>query len=395
MTCHIIMDLRARLILSLSPLLVALILFGVLAIVTQQRVAQAIKKVDQVANDLVEVAQSESLILLEQYYVSEIIAGRQSDRTILESQRATVRSFLEEYTLQEGGNFVELELAARFNVMVEQHDAALTVLDRGNREQAQAMISTTDYHRNVRAVHSLVIGAQREYEVQYLQAINALERIANEGFWYAAFAVALATVLAIAMAVTLNWQIAKYVDRLTTDAEYFAQTETQGQFSSVGSIKQLQCLRDAFQRLLEANQQRQHQLATALQAQQAQLARERELQATIRALSLPVTPLGPHTLFLPLVGHLDTERGKQLEQTLLQAIQQRRARAVVVDVNGLATFDEQMMQTLIRVGQGARLLGAQVTLVGVRADQALQLAQLPAGLFKYARDIPAALHINT
>jgi hypothetical protein len=66
------MDLRTRLILSLSPLVIALILFGVLAIVTQQRVAQAIKKVDQVANDLVEVAQSESLILLEQYHVSEM-----------------------------------------------------------------------------------------------------------------------------------------------------------------------------------------------------------------------------------------------------------------------------------------------------------------------------------
>jgi anti-anti-sigma regulatory factor len=132
-----------------------------------------------------------------------------------------------------------------------------------------------------------------------------------------------------------------------------------------------------------------------LQAQQAQLARERELQATIRALSLPVTALGPHTLFLPLVGHLDAERSKQLEQTLLQAIQQRRARAVVIDVNGMATFDELIMQTLIRVGQGARLLGAKVTLVGVRADLALQLAQLPSGLFQYARDIPAALHINT
>jgi anti-anti-sigma regulatory factor len=108
-----------------------------------------------------------------------------------------------------------------------------------------------------------------------------------------------------------------------------------------------------------------------------------------------VTALGPHTLFLPLVGHLDAERSKQLEQTLLQAIQQRRARAVVIDVNGMATFDELIMQTLIRVGQGARLLGAKVTLVGVRADLALQLAQLPSGLFQYARDIPAALHINT
>jgi len=173
------------------------------------------------------------------------------------------------------------------------------------------------------------------------------------------------------------------------------QTETDGQLSPVGSINQLRRLRDAFQHLLDVNRQRQQQLATALKAQQAQLARELELQATIRALSLPVTPLGANTIFLPLVGHLDAERGKQLEQTLLDAIQQRRARKVVIDVSGLATFEEETLQTLIRVGQGARLLGAQSILVGVRADQALHFTQLPSGLFTYARDIPAALTMNT
>lgn len=389
------MDLRTRLILALSPLIIALLLFGLVAFFNRQRVTQAVDEVNRASKDLIEVAQSESLILLEQYNVSEIIAGRQSDRSMIEPQRATIRSFLSEYTDQGNGSFVELELAARFEVMVAQHDAALTVFDRGDREEALAMISSNDYHRNIRAIHSLVIGAQREYEIQYLQAISQLEQIINEGFWLGATVTGVATVIAITLALALIWQIGRHVDSLTADAERLTQTETDGQLSPVGSINQLRRLRDAFQHLLDVNRQRQQQLATALQAQQAQLARELELQATIRALSLPVTPLGANTIFLPLVGHLDAERGKQLEQTLLDAIQQRRARKVVIDVSGLATFEEETLQTLIRVGQGARLLGAQSILVGVRADQALHFTQLPSGLFTYARDIPAALTMNT
>lgn len=389
------MDLRTRLILALSPLIIALLLFGLVAFFNRQRVTQAVDEVDRASKNLIEVAQSESLIFLEQYNVSEIIAGRQSDRSMIEPQRATIRSFLSEYTDQGNGSFVELELAARFEMMVAQHDAALTVLDRGDREEALAMISSNDYHRNIRAIHSLVIGAQREYEVQYLQAISRLDRIVNEGFWLGATVTGVATAIAITLAVALVWQIGRHVDSLTADAERLTQTETDGQLSPVGSINQLRRLRDAFQHLLDVNRQRQHQLATALQAQQAQLAHELELQATIRALSLPVTSLGANTIFLPLVGYLDAERGKQLEQTLLDAIQQRRARKVVIDVSGLATFEEETLQTLIRVGQGARLLGAQSILVGVRADQALHFTQLPSGLFTYARDIPAALTMNT
>ncbi|ABY36729.1 MAG TPA: STAS domain-containing protein [Chloroflexus aurantiacus] len=389
------MDLRTRLILALSPLIIALLLFGLVAFFNRQRVTQAVDEVNRASKDLIEVAQSESLIFLEQYNVSEIIAGRQSDRSMIEPQRATIRSFLSEYTDQGNGSFVELELAARFEVMVAQHDAALTVFDRGDREEALAMISSNDYHRNIRAIHSLVIGAQREYEIQYLQAISQLEQIVNQGFWLGATVTGVATVIAITLALALIWQIGRHVDSLTADAERLTQTETDGQLSPVGSINQLRRLRDAFQHLLDVNRQRQQQLATALKAQQAQLARELELQATIRALSLPVTPLGANTIFLPLVGHLDAERGKQLEQTLLDAIQQRRARKVVIDVSGLATFEEETLQTLIRVGQGARLLGAQSILVGVRADQALHFTQLPSGLFTYARDIPAALTMNT
>ncbi len=389
------MDLRARLILALSPLLVALGIIGVIAVVSQQRVSNAINDVNKTARDLVEVAQGESLILLEQYYVSEILAGHWQDRSIIEQYRNELRSFFNTYTQRGDIGFVELELAARYENMATLHDAALVMFDRGNQDEALAMLNSQEYHRNVRAIHSLVIGAQREYEVRYQREITALERIVNERFWIASAIVGSATIIALALALGLNWQVGRIVEQLTTDAEHYARAETHGQLRPVGSIRQLQRLRDAFQHLLDTNAARQQQLMDTMQAQQAQLEREIQLQATIRALSLPVTSLGPHTLFLPLIGHLDATRSEQLINSLLQAIHQRRARAVVIDIHGLATLDETTRQSLIRVGQSARLLGARVILVGARAEQALQLADLPANLFSFARDIPAALAIAT
>ncbi|OAN46808.1 anti-anti-sigma factor [Chloroflexus islandicus] len=386
------MDLRARLILSLSPLLVALAIIGVVAVYSQQRIAQAIHRVDNTARDLVEVAQSESLILLEHYYVREIIAGRQVDRNELEKIRAEARNFFAAYGQFDAG-YIELELVARFEAMVAQHDAALTFLDRGNQEKARELISSTDYHRNLRAIHNLSLGAQLEYEAEYLRRVAELERIANEGFWIASAVVGVAVLIALAFAVSLIWQVGKSVDQLTADAERLAHTDERGQLSAVSSINQLQRLRDSFQYLLDTNHERQQQLTAAIEAQQAQLEREMQLQATIRALSLPVTPLGPQTIFVPLVGHLDAERSKQLEQTVLNAIQQRRARTVVIDINGLATLDEDSIATLIRVGRGTRLLGAQSILVGTRPEQALLLADIPSDLFRFARDIPAALSL--
>lgn len=386
------MDLRARLILSLSPLFLALALIGVVAVYSQQRVADGLEAIDKAAADLLRVSQAESRIFLEQYYVGELIAGRQDDQRILASVRSEVRDFFAAYEQRQGG-FMELELIARYDVMLAQHDAALTFLNRGDRARALDMINSIDYHRNILAIHDLTIGAQREYEAEYLQRMAALGRIANEGFWFASAIVGTGVVMALALAISLIWQVGEGVNRLTADAERLATATETGQLSAVGSISQLQRLRNAFQHLLDTNYARQQQLTSTLQAQQAQLEREMQLQATVRALSLPVTSLGPQTIFVPLVGYFDHERSKQLEQTVLQAIQQRRARLVVIDVNGLAALDELTMQMLIRVGRGARLIGAQSVLVGARPEQALQLADLPAEVFLFARDIPAALQL--
>ena len=105
------------------------------------------------------------------------------------------------------------------------------------------------------------------------------------------------------------------------------------------------------------------------------------------------TPLAQDTLLLPLVGYLDEQRSGELTCTLLDAIQTRCARAVVLDLAGLAALDADTAERLRQTTEAARLLGCRVTLVGVRANQALALAALNLGAagVRVARDIPAVL----
>ncbi len=78
------------------------------------------------------------------------------------------------------------------------------------------------------------------------------------------------------------------------------------------------------------------------QARDLALALERVQQRDqeIMALSVPVVPLLSDTLVLPVVGVLDGRRAQQLSAAILQAVERQRARAVILDLTGLAVIDE-------------------------------------------------------
>jgi rsbT co-antagonist protein RsbR len=118
---------------------------------------------------------------------------------------------------------------------------------------------------------------------------------------------------------------------------------------------------------LSAQGATQAELLTELQQQQAELQQQREV---ILALSVPVMPLGNNTIVIPLVGALDSARLHGLMRQALASVENHRARVLLLDVTGVLTIDHQVAQGLLGVAQSARLLGAQVALVGVRPEVA-------------------------
>jgi rsbT co-antagonist protein RsbR len=159
--------------------------------------------------------------------------------------------------------------------------------------------------------------------------------------------------------------------------------------------------RDTLNARLEAQvQERTAALERALQevearaAQQALLLEEVGLQrAAIRELSVPVLPVGKDTLVLPLVGAVDSARRRDVQERALDSIQAAGARRLILDVTGTPVIDSQVAQGLLALVQGAKLLGAEVLLVGMRPEVAQTIVSLGldiAGVQTF-RDLHAAL----
>jgi anti-anti-sigma factor len=123
----------------------------------------------------------------------------------------------------------------------------------------------------------------------------------------------------------------------------------------------------------------------------AENARQRE---TIHGLSVPVLPIGTHTLVMPLVGELDSARLNLVQEQALKALNRSSARYLVLDITGVPIVDSQVAQGLLGVEQAARLLGAKVVLVGIRPEVAQTIVGLGLDLqgIRTSSDLQTALN---
>jgi rsbT co-antagonist protein RsbR len=105
-------------------------------------------------------------------------------------------------------------------------------------------------------------------------------------------------------------------------------------------------------------------------------------QAAIRELSTPVLRLRPRLLMLPIVGVIDSQRAKQLTDSLLQAIRANRAKVAVMDITGVGAVDSKVANHLIQTVAAARLMGTAVIVTGLSAEVAQALVGLGVDLTK-------------
>jgi rsbT co-antagonist protein RsbR len=118
-----------------------------------------------------------------------------------------------------------------------------------------------------------------------------------------------------------------------------------------------------------------------------------EQQEAIRELSTPVLQLREHLLILPIIGVLDSSRARQLTEQLLGAIQEKRAKVVVIDITGVATIDRTVANHLVQTVEASRLMGASTILTGLSSDIAQTLVDLGVdlGMMKTVGDLQGGL----
>lgn len=392
------MDIRLRLLLAFTPLVIALIIVVVSVRLGAQQSQEAFER-QQGANQALLAGQDLALaIFLEHDEVGHIVDGESppGNARFSAAREAALGVIEQRRPLLGDDDSLELELIAQYGALARLHDEVLAAADAGNLAAAGEIFERPEVDERLDAIFSLsqeVRDAKRRAADEVAAATLAGSQ---QAFLVLGAIFAGGLVLAIGLTLFLVNQIARPIDALAADAERYASGELAGQLSAVGGISQLRRLRDAFQHLIDANLARQSRIQAALDELEERVVREDRLRATVQALSLPVVPLAADTLLLPLVGHLDERRAGELTRSLLDAIQQRRASAAVLDITGLAELTPQVAEALRRTVEAARLLGCRVTLVGVRADQALALstADLQASGVEIARDIPSLLGRN-
>jgi CheY-like chemotaxis protein/anti-anti-sigma regulatory factor len=106
----------------------------------------------------------------------------------------------------------------------------------------------------------------------------------------------------------------------------------------------------------------------------------RDQRQRISELSNPVVEIWDGVLLLPLVGTLDDQRSSQMSATLLGAVRDRSAQAVIIDITGCNVVDTYTAAHLIQTVHSARLLGAVAVITGVSATVAADLVKLGVDL---------------
>jgi rsbT co-antagonist protein RsbR len=93
-------------------------------------------------------------------------------------------------------------------------------------------------------------------------------------------------------------------------------------------------------------------------------------------LSTPVVRLWDGIIAVPLVGTLDSARTQLVMEKLLDTLVATGTDHAVIDITGVATVDTEVAQHLLKTVSAARLLGAQVTISGIRPQVAQTIVSL-------------------
>ena len=102
--------------------------------------------------------------------------------------------------------------------------------------------------------------------------------------------------------------------------------------------------------------------------------------ATLAELSTPLIPISDHVVVMPLIGAIDSDRARQVLETLLHGIERSHARVAILDITGVPLVDTQVAKSLIVAAQAVRLLGARIVLTGIRPEVAQTLVGLGVDL---------------
>lgn len=105
-----------------------------------------------------------------------------------------------------------------------------------------------------------------------------------------------------------------------------------------------------------------------------------QLRETMQAMSTPLIPITDRIVVMPLIGHIDADRARQVMLAALEGVKAYQVQVLILDVTGLHDMDAQVAAALVDTAKALRLLGAQTVMTGIRPAAAQTLASLDLDL---------------
>jgi anti-anti-sigma regulatory factor/HAMP domain-containing protein len=202
------------------------------------------------------------------------------------------------------------------------------------------------------------------------------------------FVVAIVTTVLCVAAVN---QIASPIRELAAATQRLGAGDTVGQVA-VTRQDEIGALQRDFNQMVSDLREQRAAVEQRTAELQTSLDKQHDLLETVALLSTPLLPVWDGVVVLPIVGHVDAERGEALTNALITGVAQRRARVAILDITGLAVVNDEVVAILLRAAQAVELLGARAMLAGVSAKVAQRIVATGLSLHGLAsfRDLQSA-----
>jgi rsbT co-antagonist protein RsbR len=98
-------------------------------------------------------------------------------------------------------------------------------------------------------------------------------------------------------------------------------------------------------------------------------------------------------LIIPVIGSLESARALKLNEQLLNAVRDTRAKVAIIDITGVSAMDSHVANNLIQTVGASKLMGATVIITGLSSDIAQTLVNIDVNLngIQTAGDLQAAM----
>ncbi|EDL66284.1 STAS domain-containing protein [Bacillus sp. SG-1] len=96
-----------------------------------------------------------------------------------------------------------------------------------------------------------------------------------------------------------------------------------------------------------------------------QLLSQRKL---VENLSVPIIPINSSIAVLPLIGMMDTDRVKTLEEKVLMGINNMRIHTLIIDLSGVAEMELDVIVQFEKILNGIQMMGCKAVLTGLRVE---------------------------